>query len=101
MDVTGKDERLVAVVRRLREDLGRDAFVVVDHWDADLLAIGLARPEDPAVLVYVAVARDGLFFECEVPAGESYKVTARQEGASYEDLRRAVAAHLRSAATGD
>jgi hypothetical protein len=32
--------------------MGPRAFVVVDHWEADLCAIGIARPDNHSVLVY-------------------------------------------------
>jgi hypothetical protein len=96
VELTGKDPRLVAVVERLREDLGSDYFVPVDHWDGDRLAIGLTKPDAPGVLVYVAVALDSddLFFVCEVPAAELYEVTSSQERAGYGDVLSAVAGHL-------
>ena len=94
--MTGKDPRLVAVMERLREALGSDYFVPVDHWDGDRLAIGLAKPDVPGVLVYVAVALDSddLFFECEVPAAELYEVTSSQGRAGHGDVLGAVARHL-------
>jgi hypothetical protein len=35
--------------------MGQQAFAVVDHWDADPDAVGLANASDPRVLVYVRV----------------------------------------------
>jgi hypothetical protein len=55
---------LIEVVHRLRRDLGTASFVIQDHWDADLSAIGLARPDDHRVLAYVSVYK--------LPVGEYY-----------------------------
>jgi hypothetical protein len=49
-----KDPSLLAVLDRLNEDLGDEAFAIVDHWDADLCAVGVAKPSDHARLVYIS-----------------------------------------------
>jgi len=101
-----KDPALRAVLSRLRADLGDGYFVEVPHWDADLVAIGLGRPDDPRVLVYVAVALDGsgLYVECEEPAthdpdGTEYRVTFEASGLDYGAVRDTVLTHLRPAAS--
>jgi hypothetical protein len=42
-----------AAVATLRERLGADTFELVNYWDADLCAIGVANPKDNRILVYV------------------------------------------------
>jgi hypothetical protein len=44
---------------------GGVAFVVEDHWDADLRAIGVAKPNDKSRLAYVAWSEDSYFVELE------------------------------------
>jgi hypothetical protein len=34
--------------------LGQHAFDIVDHWEGDLFAVGIARPDNHAVLVYIS-----------------------------------------------
>ena len=45
---------LLVVLKQLRQDLGDTAFVVVDHWESDLCAVGVADPRNPRVLAYVS-----------------------------------------------
>ena len=61
------------LVRALSQRLGEQSFAVVDHWDADSTAIGIASVRDPRVLVYVSVNEDAprYFVSFETPpAGE-------------------------------
>ncbi len=44
-------------IATLRTRFG-DAIEVVDHWDADLLAVGISRRGEPEPLVYVSAVRD-------------------------------------------
>ncbi|MEJ0040237.1 MAG: hypothetical protein WDO68_30115 [Gammaproteobacteria bacterium] len=53
--ISSKSESVREFVRALTEHLGPEAFVVVDHWDADPSAIGIGKPADPKVLVHVRV----------------------------------------------
>src|SRR5262245_18865523 len=89
-------------VLRLLVDLGLDRhrWTVVDHWEADAFAIGVAAKLDPRKLVYVSTLRraPGRFdFEAELPAGPEetdYRVVDRGENVSFEDLLRAIVRHL-------
>jgi hypothetical protein len=49
-----KHESIARMLDELRAELGDDAFDVVDHWDSDTFATGIARPDDHGVLVYVS-----------------------------------------------
>ena len=50
-----KDKTILSLIDRLKALMGVDAFDVVDRWDADLCAIGIARPDNHQLLVYVSV----------------------------------------------
>jgi hypothetical protein len=52
-----KDESIMAVIATLRSQFG-DAIDVVDHWDTDLLAVGITRRGEPEPLVYVSAILD-------------------------------------------
>jgi hypothetical protein len=71
--VVRKSAAVGELVRALEEHLGERAFVVVDHWEADLRTIGVASVRDPRLLVYVSVndAAPRYFVSFEFPpAGE-------------------------------
>ena len=95
-----KDPSIDAVLERLRADLGDDSFSVIDHWDGDLCAVGVARPDDTGYLVYVSTwppERGTFNYECERPPaglGSRFGSDALVEDVSYEDLRAAVRSHL-------
>ena len=50
-----KDPRIIGALLHLENVLGRDSFVVTDHWEADLLAVGVTNPFNPEALAYIAV----------------------------------------------
>ncbi len=49
-----KDEDLLQLLERLRGWLAPGAFEVVDHWESDLCAVGIASPRDNGVLAYLS-----------------------------------------------
>ena len=61
-----KDEDIRQVVRKLQDELSTGAFDIVDHWDADPCAIGIARPDNHGVLVYIAAYEDFYFVSLEL-----------------------------------
>lgn len=66
-----KDESILRLIEKLKCAMGEDAFSVVDHWDADLLAIGIAKPENNDLLVYVSTYRQpfgSYFVSLQFPA---------------------------------
>ncbi|MFT7519612.1 MAG: hypothetical protein ACI9MC_001754 [Kiritimatiellia bacterium] len=47
---------------------------VVDYWDADQAAVGVARLHEPNWLVYVSIDdRKGFWYDCEDAPGRSVK----------------------------
>jgi hypothetical protein len=98
-----KDAAIHAVLNRLWARLGADAFVVTDHWDADLYAIGISSPHNRGVLVYISCygTQPGRYgYELELPAqtdAPPYQVAGRSSDVSFEELARVVADHLKHA----
>ncbi len=90
-------EDLVAVL-----PMSGNAGVVVDHWDADLCAIGIARADRPGRLVYVSTfGRDrGRYdYQCELPGGsgdDDYLTTAAGDDVDFEFLLEVIKKHLGS-----
>jgi hypothetical protein len=96
-----KDPAIIAVLDRLRSRLGPAAFVLADHWEPDLCAVGIASPHDPGVLVYISTYAEppGCFgYELELPSppgsDELYDVAGRGSGLSFEELVGVVTGHL-------
>ena len=81
-------------------DLPRRGWMVVDHWESDLCALGIAALHDPRRLVYVSTFNmpPGLFsYECEVGVGpnmEEYTTTGYDNNVTYEELVGAIKQHL-------
>lgn len=93
-----KDESILALLDRLQ--LTSRRWAVVDHWEADLFAVGIAHHDDPRRLVYVSTWNKPVgryYFDCETPTSddpldyESHEV----EDADFETLVAAMEAHLR------
>ena len=96
--MTLKEERITKLLSAL--DLERRGWTVVDHWEADTCAIGLARPSDLRRLVYVSTfnkAAGRYDYECELPSGPEdteYESTDRREDVTYDELVKALERHL-------
>ncbi|MDY7791693.1 hypothetical protein U0E10_27765 [Burkholderia ubonensis] len=77
-----------------------NAWIVVDHWDADLCAIGIARADRPRQLVYISTfgrGRGRYDYQCEMPSGpgeEDFTTTAAGDDVDFEALLVAVKKHL-------
>lgn len=54
-----KDQSIVRILDGLRVRLSPQAFDIVDHWEADLCAVGIARPDNHSVLVYISTNGEG------------------------------------------
>jgi hypothetical protein len=48
-----KDQSIVEIVKWLEAKLNHH-LLMVDHWDADMFAVGIARPGSPSQLVYIS-----------------------------------------------
>ena len=98
-----KDVAIHDVLSRLRSDLGDGTFDIVDHWQSDLCAIGIAMPSDHRVLAYISTFQnppDTYDYELEGPPDTQdtvYSVADRQNGCSYGAILVAVKSHLRIA----
>lgn len=78
-----KHSSIQHVVAKLREELGHISFEIVDHWEADLYAIGLARPDNSHVLVYISTFHlpEGEYFvSIELPPEEGDDIPYQPSG---------------------
>ena len=94
-----KDVSIRRLLSTVAARLGPAGWTVVDHWDADLFAIGVAKVDDPRILVYVSTYQHptGKFYvECEVPNGpepSDYRVQQQGE-VDLEALLEILRTHL-------
>jgi hypothetical protein len=102
-----KDPAILAFLDRLWSRLGPGAFVLADHWEPDLCAVGIASPRDPGVLVYISCygeppGRYSYELELPPPPGDGlwYQVAGTGSGLSFEELAGVVAGHLKRAEPG-
>lgn len=101
-----KDPEILALLEALRGSLGENSFRVVDRWDADLCAIGIANVAKEARLVYVSTfdQSPGRYsFELEVPdegADPPHQTVGAGEDVDFEELLRVVEEHLREESAG-
>jgi hypothetical protein len=99
--VFDKDPAIKGILGRLWSRLGADAFVVVDHWESDLRATGIANSRNLSLLVYISCygeAPDRFGYELELPppngADSTYQVAGRGSDVSFDELAAVVAQHL-------
>ena len=92
-------QAIIELVNWLREHLAD--FSVVDHWDADLSAVGISAPHDPKLLAYISNhgRPPGYYFvELEAaPALDSdlpYDVVNTFETVSRDELLKIVSEHI-------
>ncbi len=96
-----KDESILGLVSGLATALDPTNWQIVDHWEADLLAIGIASTAQPKLLVYVSTRNQPpgtYFYECESPplTGDDgpYRRGTSSDGVSFSDLAAVIETHL-------
>jgi hypothetical protein len=93
-----KDRSILALLAKL--PMTSRGWVTVDHWEADLCAIGIASKEHPRRLVYVSTYGkecDRYYYECEEPSGvapEEHKTVDRGTDVDFRTLARVIEGHL-------
>ena len=96
--MSGKDTSIDQLVAAL--PMRERGWVVVDHWDADLFAIGVARKDDERRLVYVSTFKraPGRYdYQCETPSGPDateFDTTETGDDVGIDELVRAMMRHL-------
>ncbi len=91
-----KDPTIHQVLGRLDNHFGPGSLSVVDYWDADLMSIGVHRPDAPRPLVYICTHKRpaGQYYaDIELPSKDSdhpYEQGARFESVDFEHLVKIV-----------
>ncbi|MGO4339701.1 hypothetical protein AB4037_32915 [Labrys sp. KB_33_2] len=92
---------IITALEYLRERLGHQSFQLLDHWNGDRMAIGIASPNDANWLVYIActdtlpsaytaILERGSSPDDEIP----YEECGSFEGLDINGLADVVSAHL-------
>jgi hypothetical protein len=86
----------------LAQHIDSEQYQVIDYWESDLYAVGVAPPDDPAQLVYVSTfgQSPGTFaYECEVAAERvPFSTTRRGIANGMNELAIVIRKHLGLAA---
>ena len=96
----GKDPSIQEVLGMVAEAFGTEGWTVMDHWEPDMFAMGIARADDPARLVYVSTWRrmpGRYFYECETPPAteEPRRAESSEEYVDSVRLLEVIGRHLR------
>lgn len=95
---TEKDKSIQDLLRLI--DPGKHNWIVVDYWDGDLCAIGIAHKDQPRRLIYISTFNQApgyYYYECEEPAGpmlSDYTATKSAEGIDFHELMRIINWHF-------
>lgn len=84
-----------AFLGQLAREIDSEQYQVVDHWDADLFAIGVASLGEPGQLAYVSTYQqeaDHFAVECEMPGSDT--VAARGVGLTFDAAVEMIRRHL-------
>ena len=96
-----KEASIRELLRQLHVRLGPATFEVVNHWDADLCAVGLTKPGVPLPLVYISTfnlppGRYYVALEAPPNAGrmDLYEHAGELTNVDFEQLVRILSDHL-------
>ena len=96
-----KADAIRRAVHHLEERLGKGAFQIVDHWEGDDLAIGVASCVAAQRLVYIASSNHSQhLYDCfleRAPTPQSglpYECCGKFGAVSLDELVRLVSSHL-------
>ena len=97
-----KEQSIVNLLECL--GLTERGWLIVDHWEGDMCAVGVAARSSPRRLVNVSTCnkKEGLYdYECESPSGQGedeYEVADAGQDVAFDVLLLAMAKHLNKGA---
>lgn len=99
-----KHDAVLKMLSRLEHRLGSGTFQIVDHWESDLDAIGVAHPSNGELLAYIAAyGPEDFYVELELPPEQGselpYSVAGQFRSLTFDEVARIVAKHLSSSGT--
>jgi hypothetical protein len=96
-----KVDAIRCAVHHLEERLEKGAFQIVDHWEGDDLAIGVANSGDAQRLVYIATSNHSQhLYDCFLEraptpqSGVPYEDCGKFGAVSLDELAQLVSSHL-------
>jgi hypothetical protein len=96
-----KERKLISTILRLSEIFGDQAFDVVDHWESNFCAVGIAQKMNHSILVYIdnfEQDNDTYHVELERPPFPGTNLPFSSAGSfekvSFEDLCTLISRHL-------
>ena len=99
-----KDKTIRSFLVMLFREIDPVNLRIVDHWDADRRAIGIASTSDLRLLVYISTsgqAKGRYFVECETPSDlseksgdPSFRTTLTEENADFDSVVATIRRHL-------
>ncbi len=98
-----KHKSILQLLDRL--NLDERGWAINDHWEADMVAIGIATAENPNHLVYIGTfgLPEGLYnYDCETPTGPDptdYAEIDSGEEVGFDELLAAMERHLSNGRT--
>ncbi len=93
-----KETKIIKLLEKLRVETR--GWLVVDHWDADLCAVGVAACADLRKLVYISTykqPKDRYYYACEAASpmgGDDNCTVASADGVSFAELLDVMVKHL-------
>jgi hypothetical protein len=96
-----KNDAVLKLLSRLQYRLGGGRFQIVDHWESDLDAIGVAHPRNRELLAYIAAyGPEDFYVELELPPEHGselpYSVAGQFRSLTFDEVAQIVAKHLSS-----
>lgn len=92
-----KSQQIRSLIKRLTVDLEEQRFIINDHWDGDLLAIGISHPVERDLLVYIKISEDDsdYFVALEFPSSIAiYEPAGEFHNIEYAELVKVIRHHL-------
>ncbi len=101
-DILSKDETIRSFLSMLQFEIDEENYQIVDHWEASLVSVGIAKLGEPETLVFVTTWRqpEGCYgYECEVasenPDEFPFQTVAEGDGVNFETMVDIVRKHLK------
>ena len=97
-----KDTSVWLLLGELAHRIDSQSYQVVDNWEADLYAVGVAALNNPDHLVYVCTfeqPQGTVVYECETSSTDTPYIATSGTAGSVDELASIIQQHLKQAST--